>query len=153
MSSIQLWDCREEYQFLDFTVIILGVATVIVIAAVLIGGLVGGLKYRDTAVLIGGLVGGLKHRDTSGCGLTSAWTFDADGHYNATMGNRSFLVHVPPSYTSNTPYPVVLSFHGYGDDDTWQEHITGFSEPGIQINNQVSFMTGSVPGILYRLLL
>ena len=91
------------------------------------------------ATLIGGLVGGLNHKRTSGCGWTSTWSFDANGHYNVTMRNRSFLVHVPPGYTSNTQYPIVFSFHGYGDNDTWQEHITGFSEPGIQINNQVSF--------------
>jgi len=52
------------------------------------------------------------------------------------MGNRSFLVHLPPSYNYNVQYPVVLSFHGYGDNATWQDHITGLSEPGIQINGQ-----------------
>lgn len=39
------------------------------------------------------------------------------------MGDRSFLVHVPPTYNYQTQYPVVLSFHGYGDNDTWQVRL------------------------------
>lgn len=136
MSSRQLRDQREEcLRSSCHIVIILGVVIFLVVAAALIGGLVGGLKHR--------------HKKTpSGCGSTSAWTFDASGHYNATMGDRSFLVHVPPGYTSQTQYPLVLSFHGYGDNDTWQEHITGLSEPGLQINNQVRFQTRPIGVVL-----
>ncbi|KZP08568.1 carbohydrate esterase family 1 protein [Athelia psychrophila] len=92
------------------------------------------------AALIGGLVGGLvsKHKRNevkSGCGRNSGWVFDDTNHGNITMGDRSFFVHRPANYDVNTQYPVVLSFHGYGDNDTFQELITGLSEPYIRINN------------------
>jgi hypothetical protein len=34
---------------------------------------------------------------------------------------------------------MVLSYHGYGDNDAFQELITGFSEPGVQINGKVRY--------------
>jgi len=101
---------------------LLGVVIFLVVAGALIGGLVGGLINRN--------------RIKSGCGSTSAWQFDSTSHSNVTMGNRTFFVHLPPSYNMNTRYPVVLSFHGNGDNETWEEHITGLSEPNLQINGQ-----------------
>jgi hypothetical protein len=83
---------------------------------------------------------------------TSAWDFDDSGHanitlqlpyeeddytINPTMVTRSFYVHVPPSYSSSGEYPLVFSFHGYGDNDTFQEYISGFSDEDITINNKV----------------
>ncbi|KAF7971151.1 hypothetical protein HWV62_21964 [Athelia sp. TMB] len=98
------------------------------------------LAFIVVAALIGGLVGGLvsKHkRDEakSGCGRSSAWVFDDTDHSNVTMGARTFYVHRPADYDVHTRYPVVLSFHGYGDNETFQELITGLSEPYISINN------------------
>ncbi|KAJ7189010.1 carbohydrate esterase family 1 protein [Mycena filopes] len=68
----------------------------------------------------------------AGCGSNTTWTFDADGHSNQTLGDRMFLVHVPAKYEWNTthPHPVVLSFHGYGENDVVQERISGFSKEG-----------------------
>lgn len=71
----------------------------------------------------------------SGCNATSAWQLDSSNHVNVTMGDRSFYVHVPAAYDSNKQHPVVLSYHGYSQNETYQELITGFSESGRLINN------------------
>ncbi|KAJ7672119.1 Alpha/Beta hydrolase protein [Mycena rosella] len=75
---------------------------------------------------------------SSGCNSTVSWTFDSSGHSNQTLGNRSFLVHIPAEYnpTTTPAYPVVLSFHGYGKDDQHQEDITGFSTDGYVIDGK-----------------
>ncbi|KAJ6593176.1 Alpha/Beta hydrolase protein [Mycena capillaripes] len=65
---------------------------------------------------------------SAGCGSDTPWVFDYNAHSDQAIGDRSFLVHIPQRYNSNTPHPVVLSFHGYGEDDLQQEHISGFSE-------------------------
>lgn len=88
-------------------------------------------------ILVGGLAGGLKSRHNLGCGSVSFWKFDDTNHCNVTMGSRTFLVHIPPTYDTNVRHPVVLSFHGYGDNDTFQERITGFSESNLQIDGRV----------------
>lgn len=75
---------------------------------------------------------------TTGCGLTPSWKFDDTNHVNMTMGDRSFLVHIPANYDVNTPHPMVLSFHGFKDNDLKQEEITGLSQKGLTLNNKVS---------------
>jgi hypothetical protein len=90
--------------------------------------------------LIGSLIGGSKNKydkDKSGCGSVPTWKFDDTNHSNVIMGHHTFLVHLPPLYDSNIMYPVILSFHGYGDNNTFQEHIMGLSEPKLKINGQV----------------
>lgn len=74
---------------------------------------------------------------SSGCGSESPWTFNSKGHANVSLDDRSFLVHIPASYAPDEAYPVVISFHGYGDTPHKQEMITGFSEDGVLINNKV----------------
>ncbi|KAJ7722057.1 hypothetical protein DFH07DRAFT_972068 [Mycena maculata] len=70
----------------------------------------------------------------AGCGSATPWTFDGSNHANQTVGNRTFLVHIPAAYNATTAHPVVLSFHGYGEDAQIQENITGFSKKGISID-------------------
>jgi hypothetical protein len=74
---------------------------------------------------------------SSGCGIPSPWTFDSTHHSNQSIGDRSFYVHIPPSYNPNVPHAVVLSYHGYEEDDVIQEKISAFSQQGFLINNQV----------------
>ncbi|KAJ6488242.1 alpha/beta-hydrolase [Mycena vitilis] len=71
-----------------------------------------------------------------GCGFPTPWVFDSTEHSNQTLGDRSFLVHLPPRYDATTAHPVVLSFHGYGEDDLQQEHISGFSKEGNLIDDK-----------------
>jgi hypothetical protein len=73
----------------------------------------------------------------SGCGSASAWQFDADNHANVTMDDRSFLVHIPAAYDANTRHAVVVSFHGFKQEDSNQETITGLSEKGLKLNGKV----------------
>jgi polyhydroxybutyrate depolymerase len=40
---------------------------------------------------------------------------------------RTYLVHVPPSYAPGGPVPLVLAFHGMDGDGTWLEKIMRFS--------------------------
>jgi len=49
---------------------------------------------------------------------------------------RSFRLHLPKEYNQQSTFPTVLSFHGKGDSDVWQEHITQLSESGVNINGQ-----------------
>jgi hypothetical protein len=74
---------------------------------------------------------------SAGCGSASAWYFDANNHANVTIVDRSFLVHIPAAYDMNTPHAVVLSFHGFKQDDLEQEKISGFSERGLKLNGKV----------------
>ncbi|KAF7985572.1 hypothetical protein HWV62_3847 [Athelia sp. TMB] len=122
-----------------------------VIIAAVVGGVAGGLasrKHSSAAVSSppggGGAGGGgeggggspsAPTTGSSGCNSTSQWTFDETGHANITMGNRTFYVHAPANYDNNRAHSVVLSFHGYSEDEANQELITGLSQAGIWINN------------------
>jgi hypothetical protein len=74
---------------------------------------------------------------SSGCGSAPTWQFDTYNRANVTMGDRSFLVHIPVSYDVTTPHAMVLSFHGFKRDNVNQEKISGFSDKGIKLNGKV----------------
>ena len=74
---------------------------------------------------------------TSGCGLAPTWDFDEDNHANITIGDRSFLVHIPAAYDATSPHAVVLSFHGFKRNDLKQEKVSGLSEKGLKLNGKV----------------
>jgi polyhydroxybutyrate depolymerase len=42
--------------------------------------------------------------------------------------NRTFLVHVPPSYTGLSPVPLVLDLHGLGSNSGQQAGLSGFRQ-------------------------
>lgn len=75
---------------------------------------------------------------TAGCSANTTWQFDAENHMNVTMGNRSFLVHIPADYSATTPHAMVISYHGFKDNDIKQEKITGLSDKGLTLNGRVS---------------
>lgn len=41
--------------------------------------------------------------------------------------NRTYLLHVPPSYNGSQPTPLVIMLHGYTGTSTGHEQYTGFS--------------------------
>ncbi|KAJ7130339.1 hypothetical protein C8R44DRAFT_872150 [Mycena epipterygia] len=73
---------------------------------------------------------------TAGCSQASTWQFDDTNHANITMGDRSFLVHIPANYNSTTPHALVVSFHGFKANAKEQELITSFSDEGLTLNGK-----------------
>jgi polyhydroxybutyrate depolymerase len=53
--------------------------------------------------------------------LDATWTVPMENEM------RVFNVHVPTSYSTATPTPVVLNFHGLGSDGTQQDELSGMS--------------------------
>jgi polyhydroxybutyrate depolymerase len=51
----------------------------------------------------------------------TTWTVDVGGR------ERTFVVHVPPSYDPSKPTPLVLNFHGYLMSPKWEEWLTSMS--------------------------
>lgn len=41
---------------------------------------------------------------------------------------RSYLVHLPPSYSNTNPHALILSFHGYDSNDLVQERISKLNQ-------------------------
>jgi hypothetical protein len=87
---------------------------------------------------------------TAGCSQASSWDFDDTNHANITMGDRSFLVHIPANYNPTTPHALVLSFHGFKANAKKQELITGLSEKGLTLNGKVGCRSR---GLKYKLLI
>ncbi|MEY4582231.1 MAG: hypothetical protein RL701_6934, partial [Pseudomonadota bacterium] len=50
----------------------------------------------------------------------------APGTTTHQFGDRSYLVHIPPAFSPNTPLPVMLVFHGAGGTGEQMQAGTGF---------------------------
>ena len=77
----------------------------------------------------------LESRDTAGCGKPH--TVDGvsrDFQVSTDGGNRTYRIHLPSSYDPNTPAPLVISYHGHGQDMVEQETLSQFSNEAINPN-------------------
>ena len=57
--------------------------------------------------------------------------------------NRTFLLHVPPSYTGLVPVPLVLDLHGFTSNSSQQAGLSGFREK----SNAVGFIVAWPQGV------
>ncbi|KAK5994242.1 Feruloyl esterase B [Cladobotryum mycophilum] len=66
--------------------------------------------------------------------------------YNVTIpsgdGTRSLLISIPPSYNSNAPAPLILSYHGGDRDATDQLQLDEFTNPAFNSNSYVVYPQG-----------
>ena len=69
---------------------------------------------------------------TAGCtiplpvdGLSRNFNISTDG------GIREYRLHLPSSYNANTPTPLVISYHGHGQNMVEQETLSQFSNDEI----------------------
>ncbi|HEX6030402.1 MAG TPA: PHB depolymerase family esterase [Tepidiformaceae bacterium] len=55
---------------------------------------------------------------------------ESDARHTVSSGRieRSYLLHLPPSYDGKTPAPVVIAFHGYDSNPEQMERLTGLNE-------------------------
>ena len=56
--------------------------------------------------------------------------------------NRQFRLHVPPTYHSNQPVPLVLNFHGYNSNAAQQENVSQMSAKADQAGFVVAYPEG-----------
>ena len=108
---------------------------------ILVGSLIGHGAGGEDAMINADVESLARVLRSRGCDAPSPWTFDRSqtNHINRTIGDddRSFYVHLPPSYNLNTAHAVVLSFHGYMGSDLDQESISAFSQNGLTVNGRV----------------
>lgn len=88
------------------------------------------MAFLLKAVLLMPFLGLTKAAAKSGCGNQPANVI-ATTLFNVTSSNisRNFLVHVPPEYEQNRPYPVVLAFSGNTETALEMELDTRLSDP------------------------
>ena len=55
---------------------------------------------------------------------------------------RRYRLHLPPSYDSNTKYPLILSFHGRGKDGKSQEELSQFSNASYKFDGIAVYPEG-----------
>lgn len=56
--------------------------------------------------------------------------------------SRDYLLSVPASYTGSSAVPLIFSFHGRGEDATYQQKLTGLSNPAVNPNAIVAYPNG-----------
>ena len=68
--------------------------------------------------------------ESAGCGKSLAANLAVGNTTTRTItsggSKRTYLVHVPASYDTTKPAPVVLNFHGFGSNPEKQNNITAF---------------------------
>lgn len=77
----------------------------------------------------------VRTRDTAGC--SKPHTVDGVSRNYSLLtngGNRDYRLHLPSSYDPNTPAPLIISYHGHGQNMVEQETLSQFSNDAINPN-------------------
>lgn len=64
---------------------------------------------------------------TTSCGQAHA-ARDSERKLTINGIERSYLLHIPPGLDTSRPAPLLLAFHGAGDDPAEMQLLTGFNE-------------------------
>lgn len=83
--------------------------------------------------------------EAAGCGRRAPEPGDHEREIVSGGRRRSFVVHVPPGYTGNTPTPVVLNFHGGGGNASDQQRISGMDAVADRHRFLVVYPNGTGP--------
>lgn len=69
---------------------------------------------------------------STGCATVHEWagqtrTFS----FGSSGGTRTYRIHLPSSYQPGTPKPLIIAYHGSGDNPTNFEKTTRFSDESV----------------------
>jgi len=113
-----------------------------------------GKPYRRTAGRLLALLGFIILPVIAAIGAWGLWPAAATSQsvlvpgettMSITVGgrNRTFLLHVPPSYTGAVPVPLVLDLHGFTSNSSQQAALSGFRGK----SNEVGFIVAWPQGV------
>jgi polyhydroxybutyrate depolymerase len=79
------------------------------------------------------------HQGSSGCGKAPPTAIGQTETLSTTFDglNRTYNVHLPPSYDPNTPQSLVVVFHGYGGSAEGVENETTLMSPHADANGYI----------------
>lgn len=92
-------------------------------------------------------------RVTAGCGMPHV----VDGisknfQVSTDGGNRTYRIRLPSNYDPNIPAPLIISYHGHGQDMVQQETLSQFSNDAIN-PNMIAVYPQGLKGAVSRTLL
>ena len=109
-----------------------------------------GLTFAGHVVPILGSI--VRTRGTAGCGTPHTLDGASKNHSVSTDGGkRDYRLHLPGSYDKDTPAPIIISFHGHGQNMVEQETLSQFSNDVINPNMIAVYpqgLKGTVSGTL-----
>ena len=77
----------------------------------------------------------IRMRDTAGCSKPHTVDGVSKNYSLLTNGGiRDYRLHLPSSYDPNTPAPLIISYHGHGQNMVEQETLSQFSNDAINPN-------------------
>ncbi|KAI0196759.1 family 1 carbohydrate esterase [Xylaria flabelliformis] len=95
------------------------------------------LPLSVTALLAGAGASAVRPRAIAsvGCGQSHDFVGSTQTFSIASSGGtRSYRIHLPSSYKINTPMPLIIAYHGSGDNPTNFEKTTRFSDGSVNPN-------------------
>lgn len=104
----------------------------------------------QAVVAVAGLVGsahgaaiGVEKRASAGCSRTHDWAGQTHQYsFESSGGTRTYLIHLPANYQPGSPKPLIIAYHGSGDNMTNFEKTTRFSDPSVNSNMIVVYPQG-----------
>lgn len=79
---------------------------------------------------------------SAACGSNSLGNLSTDETTNVTLGDRWYLLYLPEDYTSSTPAPLILSYHGGNRNAAEQQDLDLLSTPYFNENYVVVYPNG-----------
>ncbi|KJZ74783.1 hypothetical protein HIM_05900 [Hirsutella minnesotensis 3608] len=98
-----------------------------------------GLRRGVVAILLGlacAVQGGVIHkRGSQGCGKTHNFVGESrEFSFESSGGTRTYRIHLPKNYKVDKPKPLLIAYHGAGNNPKKFENQTRFSDEGVNPN-------------------
>ncbi|TFB00632.1 Bifunctional acetylxylan esterase/xylanase [Trichoderma ghanense] len=85
----------------------------------------------------------VEKRASAGCSRTHDWAGQTkEFSFASSGGTRSYRIHLPSNYQPGSPKPLIIAYHGSGDNPTNFEKTTRFSDPSVNPNMIVVYPAG-----------
>ena len=84
-----------------------------------------------------------KSAKSPGCGIVHNFIGSTQNFsIKSSGGVRNFSVHLPASYKTKHLNPLLIAYHGAGDEPVRMERVTRFSDPSVNPNMVVVYPLG-----------